>query len=778
MTQRDNGDPERRGWWLSSPPSDTTMPDVASDTAWPDGGIDPTNHAESPGGDGSEAVDRDTVTLIRQAARFNFGDMIGTQVIYYVGHMLDYDDLSPKFLAITHQVFAEPDGFAQLYANWRRPGSIVVLDRAANTGRTTVGYALLARLCQALPHVRPSVLRFGGSTNFSVRRLPREEDRAYLLELPPDEDGFAVSDTFGADLEDLARTLEQRQSWAVILTNPVQWTRIRRGAPASMTAELGEMNASAIARRWLAAEASGVDIDRWLGEPDIQRLLAGRTPADALDIVDLIIRMSSAPARDLVDLAGNLPEDSTGSPEHVAAGDDLFPRRVASVVAARDNWYQQILKWQTMPGRTSFERDFLLSAAALRDSPVSEVYLKSAALEHDLGGAEVNLLAQSAPGVIELVSKAHATLRHDDRIEFHQPGWDDAVLEYFWVDRPLARKKFLAWLAKAPFPQTNEALENISNQQRIDLARRVAVLALRWTLRQERPAPLVTLAETWHGKDQWQVFVDTLTNACLQPESAGYLHPLLLDWAKSKNTVLQLAVVAACAGEFGRRNPAKALRRLQHAARSVDQRVAANLRTAVTTLWEDKSVRPTLLTTVVKWCTDRSTIRAGRWAFSILVTTISAQHTGVPALLVGEDDIEVSTNDLITGWGTLLSGDNEIDAAVAQWLSAALDQPACREQVVEVLRSAILAAGATAASDSAGANAEDIADSRAYASADGREPPRDRMRAAIRRWAREPDGDQSSARHDLYRQISSRIDDDMIGTFQHQRERFGGEVLA
>ncbi|MFJ8021418.1 hypothetical protein [Streptomyces sp. NPDC096311] len=37
-------------------------------------------------------------------------------------------------------------------------------------------------------------LGFGGCLEFPLRRLPQAENRGYLLELPPDEEGFEIAD--------------------------------------------------------------------------------------------------------------------------------------------------------------------------------------------------------------------------------------------------------------------------------------------------------------------------------------------------------------------------------------------------------------------------------------------------------------------------------------------------------------------------------------------------------------------------------------------------------
>jgi hypothetical protein len=725
-------DPDRT--WNPVAPEDTA--DTAVTERWAERGDPVSMPNPDPVGDAS------FVSQLRQFARINLGEMIGTKIVQVYHDDLGYEEISSDYLKVMRAVFAAPERFDSLYSRWRNPGSIVVLDRAPNTSRTTIAHALLATLCQEQPGIRTATLSFGGSTRFSHRRLPQQKNYAYLLDVPPDEDDFAVDPSFGASLGELGQALYERNCRAVILSNPGQWKRISRGAPAGITADLGDTKPIEIAEKWLLAENPAFDVGRWLSDHNIIELLTSCSPADVLDVVDLVTAISTAPERDLVDTDGGLPS-RTGSSERAISGVDLFDRRVATVVAARSNWRQQLLAWHKQARRTSMERNFLVAAAVLKAVPVAHVYLKGAALGEALGEDKVPLKGQTVPGVIELVSAAHATLSHNDRVEFGQPEWDDAVLEYFWVDRPLVRKQFLRWLADAPFSKDTDALEVFPRDQARDLARRIAALCVRWAVRQRRSNPLAELAEGWHGTEHWPTLIDTLIGASLQPASARYIHEMLLDWSKIKSTPQRLAVVEACAGEFGRHNTGKALRRLRHVADSTDPRVAVALRQAVETLWEDDSVRAALFDTVVEWCTAHATMDAGKRTFSILATTTSSKSPTLPTLLLDDSGFNSDNQALANGWTALITtdADAELTRAVSLWLDAALLHPAVKDRVTEVLRTAIVRADST-----------------------NGEAPRDRVRAAIRRWSRQDDPGPEG-RVELYNELSGLIDDDMISTF-------------
>ncbi|MFF4292018.1 hypothetical protein ACFY0R_43155, partial [Streptomyces sp. NPDC001633] len=315
----------------------------------------------------------------------------------------------------------------------RNRGAVLVLPREPGAGRAFTAHALLADL-HSRTGARVGPLSFGSTARFPLQRLPREANAGYLLDLPADEETFAVSDDFGAMLYDIQRALRGRSSRLIVLTTPEQWQRIRGGAPPGVVPELGIPDPVKVAEAWLTAEAPDVDAARWLADQRISDLLAGQPPSDTLQIVGLILKAEQAKTP---------VEKSDTDP-------DGFNAKVLSVVKARTAWREDLLTWHKKPGRTSFERNFLLVAALFRNATVAHVYVQTAELCRRFKHP-VTLEGQEEPGVVELVAEIEAELDStNDTIDFGRPGWDDAVLSYFWIDRPMARPTFLAWMAEAP----------------------------------------------------------------------------------------------------------------------------------------------------------------------------------------------------------------------------------------------------------------------------------------------------------------------------------------
>ncbi|MEV0846397.1 hypothetical protein AB0J21_11065 [Streptomyces sp. NPDC049954] len=673
---------------------------------------------EPPSPEAIEAVGQ-AATL--QRALINLGEMIGTKYVFE--QTLDADaPIDAEYLSVIRRVYAKPRSedtdrpcspFAQALEVLRPSGSALVINRPPNSSRTTTAYALLDRLVEEglISEVRP--LSFGGSQHFPARRLPHDRRCGFLLELPPDEDGFQVADTFGSGLGKLGERLARRDNRLIVLTRPEQWRRISHGAPPSTALDLGEIYPRDIATRWLLAQEPSFPVRAWLGNAGIRRLIDGMTPTDILNVTPLMLDEHRAAERLAADDLSDVARDSAqqASAERRRSLDD----QIANVVAVLSNWEEALYEWHEPEGRvrTSFERNFLLTAAVLRGDPVGHVYAKAAELTDTLDKRDtpVPVHGQQAPGVIAMTKAIKARREADGTLRFDRPHWDDAAIEYFWNDRPLARTSFLKWLAQVPIDDTGtnkEALETITKDARRALAGRIGEFALRWAVRHRRQEPLEEIVTAWyaHGadKDLWPLAVDLLDNAAIHAASAPYVHTLLLSWAKRKDPALQRAVVEVCTGQFGRRHTGKALRRLKRVANSGLPEVVGSLREAIQVLWADTSVRKTLFGYVVDWCGDekiRDTV--GQRTFAALAASSAWESGRVPLVLHNDttpdadedEDFRPPVAGLVTGWRTLLrqatgpAGDREVDRAIYLWLDAALDQPPLRSLILDTLRRAV-----------------------------------------------------------------------------------------
>ncbi|MGV9340329.1 hypothetical protein [Streptomyces sp. NPDC003688] len=709
-------------------------------------------------------LESNAVARLRQRALLNFGEMNAIKVSAGFDMPLEHGAFSDDFMEAVRAVFVAPEGgsdFDAVYRSWKQPGSITVLAEGPGRGRTTAARALLAELRHEHPDVRVGRLGFGASPDFPAHRLPHTTDWAYLLELPPDEDDFAVADTFGATLGNLREQLTHRRARLVVVTSPEQWRRIGTGAPENIRKPLGTPPPLEIARKWLRAESPGFPVDRWLADGHIAALFDGQPPVDVLEIVGHILHAHRSDD-------SRLPNLEALARKYKREDRTPFGRQVLGVLAARANWRSQLLGWHQEAGRTSFQRNFLVSCSALRGAPVAHLYAAAADLGKRLSEPRVSLNGQQEPGVIEMVDSIDAELAEGDTVTFDRPDWDDAALEYFWVDRPLSRTKFLEWLAAAPLKTNRRALDSLSRAQQQAMALRIGSFAVQWAVRQRRQEPLRQLALGWQGEVLWPTLIEILTSAGVHAASAPYIHEMLRQWAQSDSPALRLAVVEVCAGEFGRQHTVKALRRLRHAANGQEPEVRRALQDAVRALWSEPSARSDLLSYVVTWCGAEATREAGRETFRTLASTTDSAVSGLPVLLArdGDSDFTPSTKDLTTGWRAVLRGarglepDDADATAVRLWLDSSRRYPGMLGEVLAVLAMAV--------------RTEAAKEPPAFA-----ESPRDRLRAIVRTWAQTPDPAPSSpggyelpegapSRTAVYTTLTHHLDDGLVDGFRNR----------
>lgn len=717
------------------------------------------------------APTRDVVEAVGQAAVLqrafnNYGEQIGTKYVYE--QTLDsHAPISPQYLAVVREVYAEPNHedhqssspFKQALESLRAAGSVLVISRPPNSSRTFTAYALLSHLLDdgVITEVRP--LPFGGSQHFPTRRLPHDYHCGYLLELPPDEDDFTVDESFGGNLNKLVERLQRRECRLIILTRPEQWRRISHGAPDGIAPELKTVSPRDIAERWLLGQEGDFPADPWLDHKDIKPLLASQAPTDVLNLVYLMLEQHRT-AQSVTPVAA-APEQTLSQNREVSPR-LTFEKQVANVVAAHSNWEDTLYHWHEPKerSRTSFERNFLLAAAVLRGDPVGHVYAKAAELTEQLDGVPVEMDGQREPGVIAMTRAIGARREEDGTLTFTRPHWDDAVIEYFWNDRPLARTTFLGWLAQAPIVDTTAskgALEIISRDGRLALAERVGQFALRWAVRHRRQTPLERIVEEWykHGaaKELWPLAIELLDSAAVHAASAPYIHSMLLAWSSRSQSHLQRAVVEVCTSAFGRRHTAKALRRLRNVAAQGHPDVIDTLREAVRVLWEDATIRQMLFGYVVDWCkSEKSSQTVGHRTFTALALNSPPEAVGLPPLLQAmaeensdeEDAFRPTVQGLVTGWRTLLrqaagpTGERDLDKAVFTWLDAALERHELKSVVFDTLRQAVKVSGAE------GPNL------------------RETLRTSAQWWVQGQDRPYSKEKEDLKRELSALLDQDLI----------------
>jgi hypothetical protein len=412
------------------------------------------------------------------------------------------------------------------------------------------------------------------------------------------------------------------------------------------------------------------ELERWLAADQITQRLADATPAEAVRWAHLI-----GAANDL--------NDSSAEPKDFA---DLLE----SVVESAQNWRRSLRTWH-IENTDSGHRTFLLAAAVLDGAPAESVYEAYVSLSVALRDAPHPTAGQQGPGIIELVHRIGAELGSDDLIRFRKPGYAEAVVDYFWVDRPHHVAEFTRWTA--------DQADSLAPDLAAPLAERVTQWVIRYARTKQQLTVLRAIAAQWAGKHRDRA-QDLLVAAAVDPAIGKRARDHYLAWAKApdasdpterRNT--PVALKRALAGAFAQLAPAYphiALRRLSElAANTADEAVADAAGDALARLWDHPVLQDTIQTTLAVWFASPQPHYASvaRSTFSQLARRTTTE--GLPLLLVPNDAAAIAWS--VAGWRCVLEErpTPAVQAAFNTWLDAALTCPSLWPAVRDTLTEAL-----------------------------------------------------------------------------------------
>ncbi|MFI7649747.1 hypothetical protein ACIBTZ_27240 [Micromonospora sp. NPDC049460] len=621
------------------------------------------------------------------------GTTIGAQVVLgFIQKDHASETITPSQLQSVGSIFARSASYYELLLDFLAPGSIVVVTGAPGVGKSITALALLSDISEIVPGLgRFRRLGYGAERLIDVDRLRDSSDVCTILELPPDDDGrsgerssaspgFMVSSKFGDHLNSMAAIMSKSGGRLVVVVDENQWDRIGVGSPFKAHHVVPAPGAE-IMRGWLERYGNR-DVDRWLRDDEIVRLIRDESPRGVMSVMQLIMRADRAPVEQLPAV---LHDRSLAELE---VGDEIFQRRVLSVVAARRSWHKELLAWHSQPGRSSFERNFMLIAAAYGNAPVGDVYDAAQRLGKHFGepSAEFSTNGQEGVGVLQVVDRVGADLA-EDVVSFTRPGWEDAVVKYFWADRPRCRDEFLSWLVNDVVRPANGETESKESR-----AKRVVEFSLAFMVRFDKLDLLDTIVKSWHGDETlYEESIRLVSLACFDQSIDRKVHHKLRLWASGGDARLIEASARVCAGAFGLAYPGKALVRLRHAARSSDPSVLKAVKEAVKALWNEKTTRSTLLKQVEAWCSGNDS--AGPHIFGALAAIMDDVHHKPSVLIAGRDNSSTANlTAILRCWQTFLAApvdENELDESIWSWFEACLASTDERSFVLQLFRDVV-----------------------------------------------------------------------------------------
>jgi hypothetical protein len=308
-----------------------------------------------------------------------------------------------------------------------------------------------------------------------------------------------------------------------------------------------------------------------------------------------------------------------------------------------------------------------------------------------LGEDEPGVTGQQGAGILELVSRIGARLPDEEMVQFVRPGFGDAVLDYFWIDRQHLRTEFLEWMCNLPVTSDGAAGKLVTE--------RIVAYALRWTKQHGDLKFLQEVAKLWAPAESLRPTAgQLLTAAAMDPKVGKRVRDRLLAWAKgeySSTSAMRALVADVCGGALARLYPKMMLLRLSYLAQNADPTVTQAVKNAMRNLWQQPDSRELVLAQVAEWCAsdDAGPRQAGLHSFLALAAMRDDWRHAPTLLSPNGDQLIPIHNQMVTrGWQTVFESSLTEQLAgdvLAQWLDAAASSPQLRVQVIRDLTAGV-----------------------------------------------------------------------------------------
>jgi hypothetical protein len=542
---------------------------------------------------------------------------------------------------------------------------LVLFADHSGSGRWTAALRLLSTVSEDRLTIRR--IRRESGDSFVMAGLRRDTRTGWILDLRDPDESMPVKADFGHELHQ-NQDLRTDGSYLVVLVSTSLWEQIGDGA--SMLAERLVPPDSLTLFTAFLKSAGVMDPEAWTErfKPRIGTL----RPAQVREWA----RALGSSYSEYLAKNGRTP-----SPDHDADGEKF----AETVRNSASGWMEELAKWHAASGRTSYDRNYLLLAAVYDGAAVDAVHSRVASLAQALGekGAQAEPLdGQQGPGLIELTRTIKAELLPDGRLRFPGPGFAEAVVQYFWLDRPNLTSAFTRWTV-----QLSLELKHPLGSQ---LAQRMAPWVLHHAQATRTTRLLRLVAAAW-SEDQnlAERAHDLLVMASLDEQVGSLARKTIGAWATQETT--SAALLRTLALVFKTLTPAhiQMLGRLGDLASSPKDGVADAVGEAIHDLWSNADLRDRLRATLIAWFSgDQETLQQAATS-AFLYLALQQDGNGQPILL-GEPN--ASTPEwVIRGWRTVLEADEPAPLARRSFM-AWLDTAATRETWTEPVTVALVSA--------------------------------------------------------------------------------------
>ncbi|MBP0458982.1 hypothetical protein [Streptomyces montanisoli] len=598
---------------------------------------------------------------IHQRLADNNGVNIGLQINQAINRLRG-DLLPPEWITERLATYEQPVQEKEELHRILTQHHVLVLHAPDHPGRYTAALAALHRkVGDNIRHVR----REPGEA-FSAEGL-EDHKTGWILDLR-DEGNRLPSGVGPALLED-APHLADCGSYLAVLAATEPWRHASKGTD-RLAHRLPLPPPEEVLRAHLERTPPPVKSDRWIGASEVTAGIKDGPPAKVARWAEAIREA------ECLDLKKEKP----------------FKDLVHEVVQAVEDWRAELLDWHTRH-EDSAHRNYLLAAAVLNGAPVETVYGAADTLAQALGESPPPRHGQQGLGVIALTDAIDAYVTDDDTLRFRRIGYGEAVVDYFWADRPHLIKRFTHWTADQT--GNKDLPDDVANQ----LADRVTTWALQY-MRAKHGRRATQLLRDIAG--QWSTSLpeqarDLLTVAAVDTGTGRRVRDAYLAWARRSDRDvpprLKTALARACERLADVYPTMMLLRLTELAAHTEDEDVTDAVGHALTVLWDQPTSRSEIQDQLDDW--SRSPEAGRRTAAHHAFLHLAARTTedGRPVLLVAAHEDKSQAwqtarwRDLLLHYRTLPGP--LLQQALNAWMNAAASLPDLQEPVLTILQHAV-----------------------------------------------------------------------------------------
>jgi hypothetical protein len=543
---------------------------------------------------------------------------------------------------------------------------LVITANNSGSGRWTAALKLLSSVSANQLTIRR--IRREPGDMFNMDGLRGRKLSGWILDLRDPGESIPAAADLGHELAATSNLLTD-DSYLVVVASAELWKKIGVGAE-QLTAEL-EPPASINLFSTILSLSRIADYSIWA-----EKLNSRYTSFRPVQIRTL--------AQALIESCTQYREKNGRAPSPEVESE--FVEIQQTVDNAYSGWMEELAKWHEAPDRTSYDRNYLLLAAVYDGDPIEMLHRKVASLAQALGekgDLAETYTGQQGPGLIQLTRKIKADLLPDGSVRFPGPGFAEAVVRYFWLDRPNLTDVFTRWTVQL-------SLE-LKHPQGSQLAARLAPWVLHHAQATNSTRLLRLVASSWSEDENLAIHAHSLlVLASLDQEIGSRVRRAISSWINQEGT--SAALLRTLARVFGTLTPAhpQMLGRLSELTGSTKEGVTDAVGTAINDLWKNVDIRVRLREILVSWLTAEDQVLRETAANAFLHLAAERDLNRQPIIL---HELSDANSDLaVVGWRAALETEEPnqtTDGAFILWLDTAATQSDSTEVIMTTLVRAV-----------------------------------------------------------------------------------------